>query len=77
MLHKDFTLFFENLSPDKVSLSVQVRIIQYCYIFARKLSNGRVAEWLKATDCKSVEIFLRRFESYLSQLFLYKIQYKR
>jgi hypothetical protein len=28
---------------------------------------GRVAEWLKATDCKSVEDVLRRFESYLSQ----------
>lgn len=30
---------------------------------------GRVAEWLKATDCKSVEGFLRRFESCLSQKF--------
>ncbi len=30
---------------------------------------GRVAEWLKATDCKFVELFLRRFESYLSQQF--------
>ena len=29
-------------------------------------SAGRVAEWLKATDCKSVEGFLRRFESCLS-----------
>ena len=29
--------------------------------------GGKVAEWLKATDCKSVEIFLRRFESCLSQ----------
>lgn len=31
---------------------------------------GRVAEWLKATDCKSVEGFLRRFESCLSHLFV-------
>lgn len=29
--------------------------------------KGRVAEWSKATDCKSVEGFLRRFESCLSQ----------
>lgn len=28
--------------------------------------EGKVAEWLIATDCKSVEFFLRRFESYLS-----------
>ena len=36
----------------------------------KKYQNfGRVAEWLKATDCKSVELFLRRFESYLSQQF--------
>ena len=28
--------------------------------------KGRVAEWSKATDCKSVEVFLRRFESCLS-----------
>jgi hypothetical protein len=27
-----------------------------------------VAEWLKATDCKSVEGFLRRFESCLSHI---------
>lgn len=40
-------------------------------ILAQKVSQsllrtGRVAEWLKATDCKSVEGFLRRFESCLS-----------
>ena len=29
---------------------------------------GKVAEWLKAIDCKSLEFFLRRFESYLSHL---------
>jgi hypothetical protein len=29
-----------------------------------------VAEWSKATDCKSVEVFLRRFESCLSHLFV-------
>lgn len=29
---------------------------------------GRVAEWLKATDCKSAEGFLRRFESCLSHI---------
>jgi hypothetical protein len=29
-----------------------------------------VAEWSKATDCKSVEGFLRRFESCLSHLFV-------
>ncbi|KAL3520238.1 hypothetical protein ACH5RR_018387 [Cinchona calisaya] len=32
--------------------------------------KGRVAEWSKATDCKSVEVFLRRFESCLSHLFV-------
>nr|GEV65044.1 hypothetical protein [Tanacetum cinerariifolium] len=30
----------------------------------------RVAKWSKAADCKSVEVFLRRFESCLSQLFV-------
>lgn len=29
-----------------------------------------MAEWSKATDCKSVEVFLRRFESCLSHLFV-------
>ena len=29
-----------------------------------------MAEWLKAADCKSVEISLRRFESYFLQLVL-------
>ena len=28
--------------------------------------HGKVAEWLKAIDCKSIEIFLRRFKSCLS-----------
>ncbi|GJX73511.1 hypothetical protein Tco_0312106 [Tanacetum coccineum] len=32
--------------------------------------KGRVAEWSKAADCKSVEVFLRRFESCLSHLFV-------
>ena len=33
-----------------------------------------MAEWLKATDCKSVEIFLRRFESCLSHsLFRFRV----
>ena len=32
--------------------------------------EGRVAEWSKATDCKSVEVFLRRFESCLSHFFV-------
>ena len=36
---------------------------------------GRVAEWLKATDCKFVELFLRRFESYLSQQFLFALNW--
>ena len=26
-----------------------------------------MAEWLKAIDCKSIEVILRRFESYLPQ----------
>ena len=26
--------------------------------------NGKMAEWLKAADCKSVEFSHRRFESY-------------
>lgn len=25
--------------------------------------NGEMAEWFKAADCKSVEVFHRRFES--------------
>ena len=29
-----------------------------------------MAEWSKAADCKSVEVFLRRFESCLSHLFV-------
>ncbi len=29
-----------------------------------------VAEWLKAVDCKSIEVILRRFESYLPHLSL-------
>ena len=29
-----------------------------------------MAEWSKATDCKSVEVFLRRFESCLSHFFV-------
>jgi len=29
-----------------------------------------VAEWLKATDCNSVDVGLRRFESCLSQNFV-------
>ncbi|GJW90472.1 photosystem I P700 chlorophyll A apoprotein A2, chloroplastic [Tanacetum coccineum] len=32
--------------------------------------KGRVAEWSKEADCKSVEVFLRRFESCLSYLFV-------
>jgi hypothetical protein len=38
------------------------------------VTNGKVAEWLKAADCKSVEDIHRRFESCLSQrgLFLGK-----
>ena len=35
--------------------------------YHKKEIYGRVAEWLKATDCKFVEVILRRFESYLSQ----------
>lgn len=27
------------------------------------LKNGEMAEWFKAADCKSVEVFRRRFES--------------
>ena len=34
---------------------------------AREGESGRV---VKATDCKSVEVFLRRFESCLSHLFV-------
>ncbi len=26
--------------------------------------NGQMAEWLKATDCKSVHVSVRRFEPY-------------
>jgi hypothetical protein len=33
-----------------------------------------VAERLKATDCKSVEVFLRRFESCLSQFYEIKVR---
>ena len=30
----------------------------------RLADRGGVAEWLKAADCKSVDVCLRRFESY-------------
>lgn len=36
-----------------------------------------MAEWSKATDCKSVEVFLRRFESCLSHLFVVDFREKR
>jgi hypothetical protein len=34
-------------------------------------SKGKVAEWSKAMDCKSVEFILHRFKSYLSQKILF------
>jgi hypothetical protein len=34
--------------------------------FALDDSFGRLPEWLKGTDCKSVGLRLRRFESYTS-----------
>lgn len=37
--------------------------------FTKKIFLGQVAEGLKALDCKSGEFILRRFESYLSQIF--------
>ena len=30
----------------------------------QKLSDGRVAEWLMAADCKSADLCLRKFESF-------------
>ena len=36
-----------------------------------------MAEWSKATDCKSVEVFLRRFESCLSHLFVVDFRERR
>ena len=38
--------------------------------FRPERKEGRVAEWSKAADCKSVEGILRRFESCLSHLFV-------
>ena len=34
--------------------------------------EGKVAEWSKAMDCKSIEFILHRFKSYLSQKNFYK-----
>lgn len=36
-----------------------------------------MAEWSKAADCKSVEVFLRRFESCLSHLFVVDFRERR
>jgi hypothetical protein len=47
--------------------------VEHCILYRYRFfldtfqNLGKVAEWLKAADCKSVEIFLRRFESCLSQ----------
>ena len=46
-----------------VDIGVLIPIVP-CLVLAFEASGGGVAEWLKAADCKSADVRLRRFESY-------------
>ena len=50
---------------------LQSCVIRHRYVSYLNILVGKVAEWLKATDCKSVELLLRRFESCLSHYYFF------
>ena len=52
----------------KIVKNMWLDLIAAYFIFS--LLKGKVAEWLKAADSKSVDLYLRRFESYLSQKYV-------
>lgn len=49
------------------SFIFQVNIVGSNPTNHNRIFKGEMAEWLKAADCKFVEIFLRRFKSYFLQ----------
>ena len=48
---------------NRVDIGVLIPIVP-CLVWAFTGLGGGVAEWLKAADCKSADVRLRRFESY-------------
>ena len=59
------TQIFQNLWLMK-KMRIHYDLFDEEFIFMKKIS-GKMAEWFKATDCKSVDSFHRRFEPYSSQ----------